>query len=304
MRVIVSVPWDEATMLVSTTATESVDAWIGSTTYSTGDLAVRDNYVWRSLKDSNLNRDPLILNSEVESDEANIWWERREPDNQSSMFVSGNSSATSATSPLTAKFSPGKRINALMLRGIVGLSVRVKVKSDDVEVYDSGVISLIEGTMGDWYEYYFGAQQARSSLVLLDLPPYEDPEVEVSITGTDTVACGVCIFGTSTQIGETQIGVRSSISDYSDKTTDAAGNTLFSGGQFSDRLECTIFVERGQFNRVRKLLTDIKRTPCGWVPSMDDDYVELATFGWARDFTIAVEYPENFLCSLEIEGLA
>ena len=111
------------------------------------------------------------------------------------------------------------------------------------------------------------------------------------------------LAGTFYELGDTQYGASSGITDYSVKDTDAFGVTTFVQRAYSDRNSLSLMFDNAQLNKVKGVLKSVRATPCAWIGTDVDGYEVLDTLGFYRDFSIVISYPTQSLCSLEIEGL-
>ena len=133
---------------------------------------------------------------------------------------------------------------------------------------------------------------------------YNAPELTVTLTATiENVQCGVCHFGSVTDIGLAQYGARAGITDYSRKTVDALGNYDVTEGAYSKRCTLSIMTEAADFQKIHRFLSSIRATPAVYIGTEVNDYDPLIVYGFFKSFDIAVSYPEQHLCSIEIEGL-
>lgn len=289
-------------MLVSTTALEPAPAWVSGTSYAKDAIVAHADPVtgnvrrWQSLVNSNT----------VEpSSTATANWLDIGPCNKCAMFDNLISTQTHAASPLVVVFEPGDVISSLALINLVGASVRVEMLQGSTVVYDS-TMSLQGAIIADWWDYYFLQDEQVNQALFNDLPLYYAPRIRITLTGVAgaDVAIGHAVFGTRQEIGSLEMGATSGIIDYSRKDTDEFGETSFVRRTFADEFGGQVFVENGQLNRLKRLLRDLRATPCLWIGIDDTKYTEtLVVYGWYRQHRIAIAYPEHSLVDLEIEGL-
>ena len=289
-------------MLVSTTAIELTPAWVSGTSYAKGATVVHAEPVsgdvrkWESLINSN-TVEPSIANATS--------WLDIGPCNKCAMFDSLISTQTKASSPLIVVLEPGDVVSSIAFLNLIGDSIRLEVITDDGVVYDN-TKSLQGGIIADWWDYYFTQDEQISQAVFNDLPLYYAPQIRITLTGVSggDVAIGHAPFGTSQEIGSLEMGATSGIIDYSRKETDEFGQTEFVRRDFADEFSGQVFVENSQINRIKRLLRDLRATPCLWIGVEDLKYTEtLVVYGWYREHRIAIQYPEHSLIDLEIEGL-
>lgn len=297
MKVIVPVEFQTGHLL-STNAVETSPAYSPSTTYAKGALVDYGTYVYESLVNSNLNKQPDISPDE---------WLRVRPDNIHAMFDTEVNTKTVSTSPLTVSIKPGTSVNSLALLSLTANSVTVQLLDapSGNEVYNR-TIDLNFTIITDWYGYFFEPFDRLDTLVLTGLPPYINCVINISIengASANAVEVGGVVYGNFIQIGLTQYGVGFGTRDYSIKETDEYGNTTFVKRAFSRRMEPTVLVENSRLRYLTKKLNEIRATPTVWIGSDSPDYEPLVTFGYYRDYNVDISYPSNSLLRLEIEGL-
>lgn len=284
--------------IVSTTAVETVADYNAGTTYNTGDQVVFGNFIYESLQNGNLGNQPDI---------SPTFWLEISPSNTWAMFDTTVSTQTVAASPLTVVVASDEIVNTLALLNISdALSCYVEVRDTSMSpptVVYTRTIDLDDSIITDWYEYFFADFELKGDVILTDLPPFPMVEIEISLTGSSTVALGVFQIGNSFDVGQTQLGVGLGIRDYSVKETDNFGNTIFVQRAFSKRLRPNVFADNARIGAIFRALSSIRAIPTVFVPTEEEGYDSLIIYGFLRDWNIEVTYPDNSLISMEIEGL-
>lgn len=289
-------------MLISSTATETYSAWSSGTAYIVG------NRVLRTTTERIYQR--LIAGTTAtlpESDPTN--WLDLSPSNRWAMFDNQVSTTTTATTSLAVTIATGG-MDTLMLAGALAYTAVISVRDGlgGTEVYSES-IGMTGETPVDWYGYFFYDRLSTTSntqVVRRGLPPIINGHLTVTLTGGtgNTVALGSLLFGIAQDVGSTNYGARSGITDFSVKSTDAFGTTTFVKRAFSKRLSADMLITNAQLNRIQRLLYSLRATPCIWVGSEEDTLTEaLVIYGFYKDFSTTISYPFHSLCSLEIEGL-
>ena len=284
-------------MLISTTATEVYSAWNAVTAYAVDAIVL--------LASTNRLYQRLVAGTTATSPELDTTnWLDIGPTNKWAMFDSEISTVTTATTTLTTVLKPGY-VNSLALFGLVGQTLTVTVRNGlaGPVVYGPKVINLDGTVIGDWYMYFFEPFVQLAEVVLTDLVPYEDAHITITLDGTGTVACGICLIGTFYTLGDTEFGANVSIIDYSRKETDAFGVTTFVRRAYSKRMNARMMLDTAQINKVQRVLADLRATPCAWIGTDESGFEPLTVYGFYRDFSIDVAYPTKSYCSLEVEGL-
>lgn len=284
--------------IISTTAVETVPAYNAGTNYAVGARVLFQDFIYESLQTPNTGNTPST---------SPTFWLRVRPSNPTAMFDSTVSTQTTANSSLVVNIKINSAINSVAFLNITSASllrVRLIDKSvtPNIVVFDRS-INLDASIVTDWYEYFFSDFELRSDLVITDIPPYGNSQLEVTLTGAGTVGIGLLMVGTTFDLGLTRLGVSVGIRDYSVKETDQFGSTIFVQRDFSKRMSPTVFVENTRLNAVTKVLTKLRATPTVFIGSEEAEFESLIVFGFLRDWNIEIPYPNNSLLSLEVEGL-
>lgn len=272
-------------------------AWNAATAYTAGNRVIRTqtHRVYERLVSGTTATAP-------ELDGTN--WLDVAPTNRWAMFDNQISTASSAASSVSVTVNTGY-ITGVAFVGLAGdqLVVTVKDAPGGSTVYTKTV--NLDGTIiADWYGYFFEPNVQLDTVAITDLPPYNNMQLGVTITGTGTVECGGMVFGLVYDLGQTAYGATAGITDYSVKETDEFGVTTFVPRSFAKRANFPLRLEATQMRRVQRQLSELRAKPAMWIG--DDDttlYAPLVVYGWYRDFQIDVAYPTEVLVSLEIEGL-
>ena len=277
-------------------------AWSSGTTYNIGDrvryIAANVHKVYESLRATNLNHDPTTDTSSPP------YWIEVSATNRWKMFDMINSTQTTNPDNIVVTLTPGRVCNSVALLGLEGTSVRVKM-TDPVDgvVYDETISLNNNGTINNWYNYFFNPIQRRTSVILTDLPAYGTAAIEITITNTGSTAkCAVCVIGTTQSIGEgIELGASVGITDYSRKEKDDFGNYQLIQRSYSKRAKFSFPILNEQIDSVQDLLVSLRTTPCVWIG--DDRYTSTIVYGFYKDFDIVIAYHIVSDCNLEIEGL-
>lgn len=282
-------------MIFSTNVPETEAAWSSSTTYAIGDVVYETTLGrYQSLVNGNHNHQPSISPTH---------WVRIGPTNSRAMFDQTVSTQSVSASPMSVVVETGI-MDAVALINIDCSSVRLVVKNGlfGATVYDQ-TVSMIDGVV-DWYDYFFTPIEQQNQVIFRDIPPYNDAVAFLTFSGSGTIKVGEVIFGTLQVIGGTQYGASSGIIDYSKKNTDEFGATVLVQGNYSKRINASVYVLNTNLNKVQKFLYSIRATPCVFIATDVSDFSEaLIVYGFYKDFNTEIPYPTHSICNIEIEGL-
>ena len=296
MKVIKPVAVTDAVLISSTAPETDYSAWAAGTAYSVGNRVIRTS--------THRIYERLIAGTTATAPELDaVNWIDIAPTNRWAMFDSEVSTQTALASPLTVVIKPGF-VNGIALFGLVGDSLTVTVRDSLAgSVVYSRTLALDGTILADWYQYFFEPYVQRADVVLTDLPPYGDAHITLTLTGSGTVKCGIVALGTVYTLGDTQQGASVSIVDYSRKETDAFGVTSFVQRAYSKRMSVNLLLANAQLNKTQRVLADLRASPAAWVGTDAPGYEPLTVYGFYKDFSIDIAYPQLSYCSLEIEGL-
>lgn len=285
--------------IISSNAVEQHDEWDIGDTYAKGERAVIESELseYESLADANTGNDPrTTLGSK---------WLRSGPSNKGAMFDKSVSTMTTATNDLTVVVAPGVVTNALGFVNLQGamLDVTVRDGSGGDVVYQRSE-SLDGSIVLDWYGYFFAPFNARTEVVMTDVPPYASAHIEAKVTGGGAVGVGVMIVGNIHEIGWTQYDAAFGINDYSQLEEDRWGNATFAEGTtYSRNMDLQVMVKNVRLHYVARLLAQLRQTPTLWIGSQDPRYQPLIVFGFVRSWRAAIPYPNESLIDLQIKGM-
>lgn len=158
-------------------------------------------------------------------------------------------------------------------------------------------------SVSSFWAWFFEPITKTRTFVDIDLPPYSDLELTITLNDTgSTVGCGAIICGLSMEIGDAQYGASLGIMDYSVKAADAFGNYTITERAFSKRGNFQLMLDRGMVDGLQQILEQFRATPAVYVGA-PGQYESTTIYGFFKDFSINIAYPTKSLCSIDIEGL-
>ena len=285
-------------MFVSSTAPETdYAAWNAATAYTLKQCCIRPT--------THRIYERVVAGTSATAPESDLVnWLDIGPTNQRAMFDDVVGTQTSIASPLTVVLKPGS-ISGLGLMELVGRSATVTIKTatDGAAAY-SRTIDLDGTIVQSVYDWMYQPFVQKTSAVLTDLPfHFPDCELTITVTGTTNVSCGVCKFGEVVDIGSSEYGATSGISDYSAKKADDFGRYSIAKRAYSKKMSLKVLTNKSDYNRVSRALASLRSTPAVWIALDNGAYEPLTVYGFYKDFSIDVAYPTVHYCSLDIEGL-
>lgn len=313
---------DQSSFVLSS-FTEPSPPWSSTTTYSTGDTVDRDFFRWSSTSDSNTGNVPSASSTfwtKVQSVNTVALIDRTE--NSSSSQQQGDSGAyfcyvTKIDSPADfLKPVPNSvntffdsaalfEVNAKFSELVVSVSTNAGVFTKVVQGTDYSGSLANTGVMADVYEFLqnYISMQVYNCTVTMRLHNETDIFGQ-TLNPTQVVSANELVFGIAENLGRTAYGMRTGIIDYSKKETNEFGITSYVKRGFSKRLNCSVYIENADYNRVMETLQKVRAQPTAWLGNDMDVYSNGAlVFGAFKDFTITINYPTYSLLDIEIEGL-
>ena len=272
--------------------------WAAGTAYTVGQKAIRTttHTIYERLVAGTTATLP-------ENDAVN--WLPIGPTNKWAMFDRKVGTISSNPTSLTVVINSGP-ISGLALLNIVGSTVSVTMKDapGGTTIYSKTI--ALEGTeINTVYDWFFTEYEQLSDLVLTDLPEtYTNPQLTVTIsTSVGSVSIGNMQIGKVINVGSTQFGATAGINDYSKKTVDVFGNIDVIERSYSKRTTLQCLTDRIEFSKIYKSIASIRAIPCVYIGVDAEGFDPFIVYGYFKDFSIVVAYPDHHLCNLEIEGL-
>lgn len=212
-----------------------------------------------------------------------------------------NSGSITFTLSTTASF-----FDTLAFLNVQASSIQVTMTTTDGVVYDKTATLSSNIGITDWYSYFYTTIFKQTDVIFDDFPLYASATITVVISNTFfTAACGACLIGKAVDISYTKKGVehgaRLGIQDYSIKTRDSFGNYTIVERAFNRRADFTVYIEGGQVDGIMNLLASVRAKPTLYLGS--GKYKSTAVYGFYKDFTVEIAYPDKSICTLQLEGL-
>jgi hypothetical protein len=205
--------------------------------------------------------------------------------------------------------NPVDDLNAIALINVSGESVNVTINdwtgSEFVQVYNEDYPLLAPVLPTDWYSYFYTVVGYRPFMVIKDLPIKKSPsEIIISVTSSlGSVSIGTLLVGLVRDLSEggPLLGAKIGLVDYSRKERDQFGNTVIVERAYTKRMTVDFYIMKYNMDWVQQLFADIRTTPTLWIA--DENYEALTIYGYYKEFTAVIPYPDRLLCNLEVESM-
>lgn len=298
------------TILISSDVTEAdYAAWLIGTTYSAAQRCIvttpNIHMIYESLAGGNVGHDPVVDCALA----VPLYWKEVSATNRWKVFDAKVGSQTSKATSMNYVFLPGI-IDSLALLNMDGTDVQITM-TDPVEgiVYDETIDLISTINVIDWYTYFFepiirATDLVKSDLAAVNIPPYLNAELSITITNTGgTAKCGEIIFGLKSNIGVLKAtpGPAAELTDYSTKTADDEGNYIIVERAYSKKFTGELIMKNTIIDEIFRQLAFYRAKPLVWIGS--DSYTCLIVYGFAQNFKFLVSSKDFTEFSLEVEGL-
>jgi len=211
--------------------------------------------------------------------------------------------STESASPLTIELSPVGLCNSISAFNLSGVdAVNVKVFDGVTEVYNNDLDLTDDMLVIDEYTWFFSPIVFRTQFVLIDLPAYNNPKIQVTFSGAAAIGVGEIVIGNQQPLGEALYGTSIETLDYSVYETDDFGNRQVVRRRTADLVEFRIAVQKNRINYVRNILKDVRGVNCVWFGENAADDATLV-YGFGRGSRIPIETPTINEMIITVQGL-
>lgn len=262
-------------------------------TYDKGEIVQSDSKEYESLQDANTGH------ALTETD----WWLLRGADNEWRMFDGALNSQTSNPESITVEIQGEGIVDSFALLNLNAQSVQITL-TDAVDglVFDQTYSLLDNSAVVDWFSYFFEPFRRTTDLTVLGSTLYRNAVVWIQLLEPDGVArIGECVMGQGRTIGQTGMGARLGILDFSRKERDQFGNVEILQRDYSRTGGFDVLIDNATLNATLNLVAELRATPLVWIPAAQ--YASATIYGFFRDAEVVVAYPNHSLVNLQIEGL-
>lgn len=280
MRVIKPLTFEaqELGLTSSSVAENDAPAWVQGQSVSVGSRRIYQHRIYEALQAGNPQGIPSATPA---------WWLDVGPTNQWAMLDGSSTTSTTASGSITVVLACGA-FNTAAFVGLVGSTVTVTTG----------------GSGGTTTEAVIPAPTApaTSSTVVVTGINYAGGSVTIAIAGTGDVECASVSLGTETDLGETQMGAKIEIIDYSKVTPDEFGTYRVVKRGYARRLQASVTVPYLDVDRVVAALSAMRQTPAMWTAA--DDVASARVYGFYSDWSVVIATPTQSTYSITIESLA
>lgn len=178
---------------------------------------------------------------------------------------------TWAPSPLIISLTPGKRADALFLGGLMANSALIEMRVGGVVKY-SQTVNLNTRKAKTWREFFFKPFSTKPKVLRLDLPPYTDGVITVTLTRTSgLVGCGALVIGRNIYLGRTQHGADFEALNFSEIERNSYGElSKLKPERSVPKSAETIHFDKSNTQTIMETIELLNAAPAVWAGLRDD----------------------------------
>lgn len=268
-------------------------------TYTRGQRVVEGIQIYEVVADSTTDQPTVGEVKEVKT------WVRVSYINRFRMFEPNTSTLSSSnTGTITTTLNYGSAlVSAIAFFGLVGESINVKmIDSTEGTVYDE-TLTLSDALVDNWFDWFFAPYEIVMDVVFVDLPPYLNADIIVTITGitgATTTECAYVNAGEIVSLGQALDNTRTGIIDFSVREADAFGVFNIVERKKTKRASFEVKLPTDRTAFVQRFLEENSTIPCVFIGETSLETTILA--GYYRTFDITLQKVFSDL-TIDVEGV-
>lgn len=199
-------------------------------------------------------------------------------------------------------FQAADVINAIGMVAVTATSIRVEVSvADEGVVYDNTVNTADFG-VDDYYDYFFAPIERRDAFTFLDLPPYSNARIAITIDAPDAVArVGSLVFGYQEVIGECAAGTSAGFETFSSLEYDRWGSARLVKNDTRDVVDFDVRIDTDRTGYVRQRMRELHSVPSLYVGVAELEITIIV--GVAGRFRVVLPGPAISESAIEVKSL-
>jgi len=203
--------------------------------------------------------------------------------------------------------TPGEITNGIAMFGIKNATSINVTMTDQVsgQVYNKDLDMIDNSMIANEWDYCFLPIIRIERFILLDLPPYVNASIEVTITGTDLEIANVAV-GRQVKIGTCEHGTNYRLIDTSRQSQNLDGEAITIDGGLSFEVDFNLVMDRKQTQTITNILGSMRGIPSAWIAPERSDVSSdpISVFGAFTDIDVRYENPVKSTASFKIRGFA
>lgn len=283
----------------------TLNEWNSGTSYvPTNKVQISANNDEYECLIANTNKDPST--NPIEPTSGNPYWLYLGKENNRKAFDKKTGSKTTNADSITYTIIPGTIVNSIALFGVKAVTTNITINSPSqtpTEVYNKDLNTLDLSGINDFYDWHFEGPIVSTRGVLLDLPPYTDAEITITLTDAgNTAEVGEIVLGVVKTIGTTVYGTQLTGDDFSIKTTDSFGQTELQVGSFVEGVDYQVAVPANKTAAMKNTLKSIRAVPTVYIGSSDK--AETIIYGFWEQYRPVLSTPGRTELVLNVQELS
>lgn len=204
---------------------------------------------------------------------------------------------TKAAGPSGTSFTitPGKRIDAIGLAGLVADRVEISLSVGGEEMWSHSEGLSTRNTQS-WSDYFFGAFSFRSVTAVFDIPKYSGAVITITLLrATGNVEIGAIFMNEAVYLGELEVDPNVDRRNFSTIDRKPTGELVLIRRRTIPANSWTVFCPKNRLSKVKSLPEELNAVPAMWVglDATDDEYFDLVTMvAVYTRFTITPGHPD------------
>lgn len=233
-------------------------AYVEATGYTTTTACSYLGRNWISLQAANTAHTPGATGSE-------LWWRDAGVVNSLAAFDDSVQTATTSTGGLEFTLKLSSRVTSVALMGVIGTTASLVVRTGPGgDIIDTRT-QLMQSSDGTPFGYCFEELFQISDVYWYDLYSSPDAHLTITIEGTGTTACGLCVVGKQFYLGEAILGFSMPFGMRGKQYLDENDNPVRIGNGSTKNCTGTIKTEPAMYNRVMAFYAKNLGVPLFWM---------------------------------------
>lgn len=233
------------------------------------------------------------------------YWLYSSMSNRMAMFDPIKNMQSEVESPMIVTVSPNQRCDSIALDGLEGESVQITVVSGGSTVYDE-IININTRNTINHYTYAFGKFGNRRALVRLNLPPFTNAQITITIArGAGKVKCGNVATAMAQYLGATQYEAEDDVLNFSTFDRTPLGASTLIPRRNAPKPTLVIWSNRELVNSIRDVREFLNAKPAFWVGLEDDThpyFESLSVMGVYKQFKLNLKHETKAVTTISLEG--
>lgn len=209
----------------------------------------------------------------------------------------------SGPSGTTFTITPGQRIDAIGLAGLIADRVEISLSVGGVEMWTYEELLSTRNTQS-WSDYFFGAFTYRDTTAIFDIPKYSGAVITLTFHRSNgDIEVGGIWINSAVYLGELEVDPNVDRRNFSTIDRKPTGELILRRRRTIPTNSWLIFCPKDRLSKVKPLPDELNAVPAMWVglEATDDEYFDLVTLvAVYTRFTITPGHPDTRI-DLELE---